>query len=64
VNVRLNDEHRTIGIILCRKKQDALVKITLPEDANIHASEYKLYLPTKEDLRRRLVEWAAALEQR
>ena len=61
-HVRLSDERRTIGIILCRKKQDALVKITLPEDANIHASEYKLYLPAKEDLKRRLVEWAAAAE--
>lgn len=56
--VRLNNEHQTIGIILCRKKHDALVKITLPEGANIHASEYQLYLPSKEELKKRLMEWA------
>jgi hypothetical protein len=31
---------------------------TLPRDANIHAREYRLYLPSKEKLRRKLQEWA------
>jgi hypothetical protein len=35
-----------------------LVEITLPEDANIHAREYQLYLPSKEELQRKLLEWA------
>ncbi len=62
--VRLNDEHQTVGIILCRKKHDALVEITLPKGANIHASEYQLYLPSKEDLKKRLMEWGEAALQR
>jgi hypothetical protein len=35
-----------------------MVEITLPEDANIHAREYRLYLPSKEELRQKLEEWA------
>ncbi len=31
---------------------------SLPEDANIHAKEYQLYLPDKEMLRRKLEEWS------
>ena len=57
-SVKTKDEHPTVGIILCKKKHDALVEITLPKDANIHAKEYRLYLPSKEELRRKLVEWA------
>jgi len=63
--VKRNDENPTIGIILCRKKNAALVEITLPEDANIHASEYQLYLPSKEELKQKLLDWTkeqAAIE--
>ncbi|MBN1763919.1 MAG: DUF1016 family protein [Sedimentisphaerales bacterium] len=56
--VKLADENSSIGIILCKKKHEALVEITLPKDANIHAKEYQLYLPSKEVLRAKLVEWA------
>jgi predicted nuclease of restriction endonuclease-like (RecB) superfamily len=55
--VKLDDESPTVGIVLCKKKHDALVEITLPKDANIHAREYRLYLPDKELLRRKLAEW-------
>ena len=48
--VKLKDEKPTIGIILCKKKKESLVEITLPKGANIHASSYQLYLPTKEAL--------------
>ncbi len=61
--VKLDDEHPTVGIVLCKKKHDALVKITLPRDANIFASEYKLYLPSKEDLRQRLIEWTRDMDE-
>ncbi len=44
---KLDTENPTIGILLCKEKNDALVEITLPKDANIYASEYKLYLPDK-----------------
>ena len=55
--VKLDEESPTVGIVLCKKKHDALVEITLPKDANIHAREYQLYLPDKELLRRKLTEW-------
>ena len=56
--VKLADENPTIGIVLCKKKHDALVEITLPQGANIHAREYQLYLPDKELLRQKLEEWS------
>jgi len=56
--VRTNSENRTVGIVLCTKKNQALVTITLPKGARIHAREYQLYLPSKEELQKKLVEWA------
>jgi len=56
--VKLNDENPTIGMILCKTKNDALVKITLPENANIYASQYQIYLPSKEELKKKLIEWS------
>ena len=56
--VKLPDENPTVGIILCRTKNDALVRLTLPEKSNIYASEYLLYLPSKEELKRKLIEWS------
>jgi len=61
-HVKLADEGPTVGIILCKKKHDALVEITLPEGANIHAREYRLVLPSKADLRRKLLEWTGGDE--
>ncbi len=44
-------ENPTIGILLCAEKNNAMVKITLPEDnKTIIASEYKLYLPSEQQL--------------
>jgi len=49
--VKFDHENKTIGIILCKKKSDSLVEITLPEDNNqIFASKYQTVLPNKEDL--------------
>ena len=48
--VRIGDELPTIGILLCDAKNDAVVELTLPEDANIYASKYQLYLPSREEL--------------
>jgi len=62
-SIKLADEHPTVGIILCKKKHDALVEITLPENANIYAKEYQLYLPDKEELKRKLVEWSEEAER-
>jgi predicted nuclease of restriction endonuclease-like (RecB) superfamily len=55
--LKTTDENSTIGIILCKQRNKALVEITLPKDANIHAHEYQLYLPSKEELQRKLIEW-------
>lgn len=44
-------EYPTIGILLCADKNDAVVKITLPENnKNIIASKYQLYLPSEKQL--------------
>jgi predicted nuclease of restriction endonuclease-like (RecB) superfamily len=49
--VKLDDENKTIGIILCKDKKDTLVEITLPENNNqIFASKYELILPSKQEL--------------
>lgn len=49
--VKLDDENKTIGIVLCRDKKDTLVEITLPEGQNqIYASRYQTILPSKEEL--------------
>ena len=54
---KLEDENPTIGILLCKENNDALVEITLPRDTNIYASEYKLYLPDKKLLQEKLRQW-------
>ena len=55
--VKLPDENSTIGIILCRDKNNAVVEMTLPEDnAQIFASKYETVLPKKEDLQKLLEE--------
>ena len=54
---KLPDENPTIGILLCKEKNDAVVQMTLPENSNIFASEYSLYLPDKKMLQKKLQEW-------
>lgn len=61
-HVKLPDELPTIGIVLCHRKNDALVELTLPENANIFASKYQLYLPSKEELKARLEQITHDLE--
>ena len=80
--VKLPDENPTIGLLLGKEKKDAVVKLTLPKDANIHAKEpkrsgdsqpqaarrantarqYQLYLPSKELLRQKLLDWSREAE--
>ncbi len=51
--VKLDDENKTIGIILCKDKKDTMVEITLPENnQQIFASKYELILPSKEQLKK------------
>lgn len=58
--VKTTDENPTIGILLCKRKKDAIVELTLPPNANIHAREYSLYLPSKELLQQKLMDWLEA----
>ena len=55
--VKLPEENPTIGIILCKDKNNAVVEMTLPEDnAQIFASKYETVLPSKESLQKLLQE--------
>ena len=49
--VKLPEENKTIGILLCKEKNDAVVEMTLPKDNDsIFASKYETVLPSKEEL--------------
>lgn len=53
--VKSKDENPTIGILLCADRKKTIVKYTLSEgNKQIFASEYKLYLPDKGELKNRL----------
>ena len=50
-NVKKPEESGTVGILLSTKKNETIVKYTLPDDNNkIFSSEYKLHLPTEQEL--------------
>lgn len=49
--VRLPEENKTIGIVICKDKSNALVEITLPEgNDSIFASRFQTILPDKQAL--------------
>ncbi len=62
-HVKLPDENPTVGLLICKEKRDAVVELTLPKGANIHAREYQLYLPSKELLKAKLLEWTRDQER-
>jgi hypothetical protein len=46
------EENKTIGLILCKVKNDIILEYTLPsEQKTIFAKEYKLYLPDKKEIK-------------
>ena len=46
------DDNPTIGIILCREKDNTVVKYSVIDDnENLFVSKYQLYLPTQEELK-------------
>ena len=61
--VKTESENPTVGILLCSRKDDNIVELTLPEDSNIYAAEYSLYLPDKALLQCKLSEWIAEFEE-
>ncbi|MBO5640839.1 MAG: DUF1016 family protein [Prevotella sp.] len=62
--VKEDFEKPTIGILLCERKNDALVELTLPKDANIYAQQYALCLPDKALLQQKLHEWIAEFKEK
>ncbi len=61
---REGHEAKTIGIVLCSEKNDAMAKITLPENnEQILAARYQMYLPTEEELRAELAREREAAER-
>ncbi len=57
-------ENPSIGILLCADKNDAVVKITLPENnKTIIASKYQLYLPTEQQLIDEVIKEIEKLDQ-
>lgn len=49
--IKQEDEKQTIGILLSTDKNETIVKYTLPKDnKTIFSSEYKLHLPTEQEL--------------
>lgn len=52
---KVEGDNPTIGIILCSKKNEAIVRYSvLKESKQLFASKYMLYLPTEEELMREL----------
>ena len=60
---RAEGEAPTVGIVLCSDKNDAMVRITLPDESRVHASRYQLYLPTEEELSAELARERDAAER-
>ena len=56
-------EKPTVGILLCKDKNDPLVELTLPKDSNVYAAQYELYLPDKQELRAKLKSWIEEFEE-
>ena len=55
--VKLPEENPTIGIVLCKDKNNAVVEMTLPEEnTQIFASKYETVLPSKAELKKLLNE--------
>ena len=55
--MKLPEENPTIGIVLCKDKNNAVVEMTLPENnTQIFASKYETVLPSKAELQKLLME--------
>lgn len=60
---KLPDENQTIGILLCPKRNEGVVELTLPEKSTIYAAEYKSYIPDKKLLQDKLNEWISEFDE-
>ena len=57
--VKQDDDKPTIGILLGKEKNKAVIKFALPKNSEIYASKYLLHLPSKEELEREIenIKW-------
>jgi len=62
--VKKDFEKPTIGILLSGHRKEKIVELTLPENSNIYASEYSLYLPDKSLLQSKLAQWIEEFEEK
>lgn len=61
--IKKEDENPTVGILLSTKKNETIVKYTLPEEnKTIFSTEYKLHLPTEQELIKAIEEKKNILE--
>jgi predicted nuclease of restriction endonuclease-like (RecB) superfamily len=62
---RAEHEQPTVGIVLCSEKNDAVVKITLPENnKQVLTARYQHYLPSEEELRAEVTRSREEVEHR
>ena len=60
---RASDDNPTIGLILCSKRNEAIVKYSiLKESKQLFASKYLLYLPSEEELKKEIERERCLLE--
>ena len=62
-HVKETFEKPTIGILLCKDKDDPLVELTLPKDANVYATSYELCIPDKALLQAKVKEWISEFKE-
>jgi hypothetical protein len=62
IEERRPDENNTVGILLCTDKNETVVKYTLGNNKSVFASEYKLHLPTEQELIQAIEEEKQILE--
>jgi len=61
---RADHEAKTVGIVLCSDANQAMARITLPEDNDqIVAATYQLYLPSEAELKAELAKDRAEIER-
>lgn len=63
--VKLSDDNPTLGLLLCKHKNDAIVKYMTPkDDQQIFARKYQFHLPTIDELRKEVLkEYNEVLQQ-
>lgn len=55
-DIKQENDNPTIGLVLCAKENEAIVKYTLPEDnEQIFARKYQFHLPTVDELKKEVV---------